>query len=189
MLNGLSSAIYFSAATPIPASFRVRAATRRTYRYFDPVPVRSEARRAEAARAFSGTVDVRSLGRGLPARAPVLRTIESVSVTAVPGGSEIEVRAPSFVWGMVRKLVAAVREVDAERLSVARLRAALSGSVRLALPMAEPEPLVLWEVEYPVPWAFSWVGPSPPQVRSIEEDRRRRWARGRVLDALGVRPP
>jgi tRNA pseudouridine38-40 synthase len=184
MLNGISPAIRFTAAAPIPETFRVRAATRRVYRYFDAVPVRSEARRSSAARAFRGSIDVRSFGRGLPAGAPVLRTVESVTFETVPGGSEIEVRAPSFVWGMVRKIVAALREVDAGRLTLARLRSALAGYERLSLPMAEPEPLVLWEVEHDVRWAVAWAGPSAHQARAAVDERATLWARARVLDAL-----
>ncbi len=96
----------------------------------------------------------------------------------------IEVRAPSFVWGMVRKIVAALREVDSERLSISRLRDAVEGATRLTLPLAEPEPLVLWEVEYPMAWEHVWTGPNLHQARGLELARTALWVRDRVLNAV-----
>jgi tRNA pseudouridine(38-40) synthase len=183
-LNGISSAIWCTAATPIPDDFRVRGASRRVYRYFDPLPSQSAERRGAAARLFSGEVDVRSLGRGLPLDRPVWRTIESVRVRATREGSVVEVRAPSFVWGMVRKIVAALREADAGRLSPEQLADALAGRTRLTLPMAEPEPLVLWDVEYPLRWQFTWTGPTRHQSIRWARNYAALRARRRVLDAI-----
>jgi tRNA pseudouridine38-40 synthase len=184
MLNGITPEIFFSAATPVPEGFRVRAASRRVYRYFDGAPVRSDARRQEAAALFVGPVDVRSLGRGLAGEEPLLRPIEAVTIASIPGGSLVEVRAPSFVWGMVRKIVGALREVDAGRLPLSRLRAALAGRSRLPLPLAEPEPLVLWEVEVPVRWTHRWPGPNRHQAHAAASGRVARWARDRVAEAI-----
>lgn len=183
-LNGIDPNLFFTAARAIPEDYRVRRAVRRTYRYFEATPPHDVVRRAEAAALFSGEVDVRSVGRAIPSARAVRRPIESVSVLPVPGGAVIEVRAPAFVWGMVRKIVAALREVDAGRLSIARLRAALDGTERLTLPMAEPEPLVLWEVDYELPWTVTWRGPNRPQVAAAARRAAGLWTRERVLDAL-----
>jgi tRNA pseudouridine38-40 synthase len=183
-LNGIDPDLFFTAAAPIPDEFRVRRAVRRTYRYFDASPTQEPTRRAEAAALFAGNVDVRSFGRSIPAGAPVWRPLESVTVRSVEGGSVVEVRAPAFVWGMVRKIVAALREVDADRLSSTRLRAALEGRVRLTLPMAEPQPLVLWNVEYPFPWTVLWRGSNRPQTGAAVRRRTELWTRTRVLEAL-----
>ncbi|MGI0130359.1 MAG: tRNA pseudouridine synthase A [Thermoplasmata archaeon] len=187
-LNGIDPDLFFTATTPIPDEFRVRRAKRRTYRYFEATPTRDEARRAEAARLFFGEVDVRSLGRAIPAAVPTRRRVESVVVRTVPGGAEIEVRAPSFVWGMVRKIVAALREVDAGRLSVTRLGAALDGKVRLTLPVAEAEPLVLWEVEYELPWTIFWRGPNRAQRAARTRRAASLWTRAHLIDALSDAP-
>jgi tRNA pseudouridine38-40 synthase len=183
-LNGIDPDLFFTAATTIPDEFRVRHAVRRTYRYFDASPAQDLRRRTEAAALFAGDVDVRSFGRSIPAGAPAWRTVESVTVRSVTGGSVVEVRARSFVWGMVRKIIASLREVEAERLSAVRLRAALEGKVRLTLPMAEAEPLVLWEVEYPFPWTVYWRGPNRPQSGGALQRRAQLWTRTHVLDAL-----
>jgi tRNA pseudouridine38-40 synthase len=183
-LNGISPELFFTAAAEVPEEFRVRRAARRVYRYFEPTAPHDLRRVAEAARSFVGSVDVRSFGRGLPTSTPVWRSVESVRLLARTGGVVVEVVAPSFVWGMVRKVVAALREVDAGRLTVPRLTASLAGAERLTLPMAEPEPLVLWTVEYNVPWEFFWNGPNRHQARRWNTLRDGLVARQRVLEAL-----
>jgi tRNA pseudouridine38-40 synthase len=185
-LNGLSSEIFFSAATEISSEFRVRGATRRIYRYFEPTAVRDPARWEEAAELFLGRVDVRSLGRGLPAGTPQWRTVESVRVSPSPGGLLLEVRAPSFVWGMVRKIVGALREVDSGRLTPSRLSRALAGRERLSLPLAEPEPLVLWEVEFPLSWQHVWSGPNRHQTRKWATALANSRTRQHVLEAVAA---
>lgn len=183
-LNRIDPRIFFTAATRVSDAFRVRRALRRTYRYYEPGGFVAAARVRAAARLFAGTIDVRSFGRGVPGEEPVWRPVDSVSVRTVRGGAVVEVRARSFVWGMVRKIVAALREVDAGRLPVPRLRAAVEGRSRLTLPMAEPEPLVLWTVECGIPWESVWRGPSRHQVGRAQRLSRERWARGEVLRAL-----
>ncbi len=188
-LNGIDPAIYCTAASTVSASFRVRGATRRIYRYFEPgrgPEVRSWSR---AAAEFRGPIDVRSFGRGIPAGAPVWRTVEEVTVAEVEGGLQVEIRAPSFVWGMVRKMVGALREHEAGRLSLRELGDAVRGKSRLTLPMAEPQGLVLWRVEYVEPWEFFWNGPNRHQLARYRRERERPWIRSRVLDALAPTAP
>src|SRR5271157_3396690 len=180
-LNGIAPDVFCTAAAPIPESFRVRAATRRIYRYYEPTSCSALARWQEAARLFRGPIDVRSFGRGLRSEVPSHRTIERVDVREISGGLVVEIRAPSFVWGMVRKIVAALREYDSERLSRERLTAAIAGRERLTLPLAEPDRLVLWEVEYPVEWTMSWVGPNRHQAAREARVRRGLWARTELL--------
>ena len=184
-LNGIAPDLFFTAVTEVPKEFRVRHALRRRYRYFDFFPGARGDRYREAAERFAGEIDVRSFGRGLASSTPVLRTVEAVNVVDAPDGLTIEVIAPSFVWGMVRKIVAALREVDAGRLSLARLGNALRGRERLTLPLAEPEPLVLWDVEYALPWVHRWNGPNRHQVRWRQVAQQAVLERGHVLRALG----
>jgi len=183
-LNGIAPELYFTAATRVAETFRVRRAVRRTYRYFEPWSGDDVGRWVSAGRLFCGRVDVRSFGRAIPASEPCWRDVESVEVTSRPGGLTVEVRAPSFVWGMVRKIVGALREVDRGRLTLSRLETAIAGKQRLSLPMAEPEGLVLWEVEYPQDWEVSWRGPNRHQASFEATARDVLWRRRQVLDAL-----
>jgi tRNA pseudouridine38-40 synthase len=183
-MNGLSPEIFFTAAEPVPADFRVRRANRRIYRYYEPTPPSHSESWSTVAREFEGRVDVRSLGRGVPVDRPQWRTVESVRVTPSPPGLLVEVRAPSFVWGMVRKIVGALRESDAGRLTVHRLSDALAGRERLTLPMAEPEPLVLWDVVFPIEWTYAWEGPNRHQTHWWTQAERETITRQRVLQAM-----
>ena len=183
-LNGISPRLFFWGATEVPADFRVRRALGRTYRYFEPAHDHDLDRWREAARLFAGRVDVRSLGRGLGAGGPVWRTVESVRVE--PSGELFveETRAPANVWGMVRKTVGALREVDRGRLSLARLAGALAGRERLTLPLAEPERLVLWDVDHGLAPAHRWAGPNRHQARLGTSERDALIVRARVLRTL-----
>ena len=188
-LNGVSPELFATAAAPVSDEFRVRHAVRRRYRYFEARRGVHVARRRKAALRFAGPVDARSFGRGIPPDFPDPIPVESVSVAERPGGIVTEVCAPSFVWGMVRKIVGALREYDAGRLTLARLDDAIRGRTILTLPLAEPEPLVLWEVEFATSWVYRWAGPNRHQAarwRSVEDQL---WVRREVLRSLSRERP
>ncbi len=185
-LNAISPRIWFTAATPIAESFNVRRARGRTYRYFDPRPFRSVAAVRAAAAALEGPIDARSFGRGLDAAVPQRRPIASIRLRPMRGGQVIEVRARSFVWGMVRKIVGALHRFDDGRMTLDELRGAARGERRLTLPLAPPEPLVLWSVDYPVRWEWKWAGPNRYQRRYADTSRQEHRARAAVLN--GLRP-
>lgn len=187
-LNALSPQILFTAARPVGAEFRVRHALERRYRYFEP-PDR-EARRLSpaawnaAAALFRGRIDVRSFGRRLPLEKPCWRDITGVRVRSLDRGLCLELVAPSFVWGEVRKIVGALREHARGRLPLARLAAAVRGRERLTLPLAEPQGLVLWEVRYGVPWKVRWPGPNRHQTAHLERTWSQQWVHERLAEAL-----
>lgn len=183
-LNGISPDLYFTGLGPAPDGSRIRGAVRRTYRFFEDPQDRTLAEYREAAALFRGRTDVRSFGREVPASEPVWRDVDHVTVREASDGWVVEVAAPSFVWGMVRKIIGACREVEAGRLSVVRLRRAVEGKERLTLPIAEAAPLVLWEVEYREPWTHAWVGPNRHQVRALALDRSARRAFASIGDVV-----
>ncbi len=185
-LNAIAPEVFFTAATQVPPGFRVRHAERRVYRYFDAGPALRPQGWPGAAALFVGPVDVRSFGRGIPGESPQPRLVEAVTVRSIAGGRVIEVRAPSFVWGMVRKIVGALREVDAGRLTLPRLQRAIDGAERLTLPLAEPGGLVLWDVEFAsIRWTDHWRGPNRYQATCARRLRQGLWTRVWVAAALG----
>jgi tRNA pseudouridine38-40 synthase len=184
LLNGFAPDIYFTAMAPMTEGASIRAALDRTYRYFEDAGRREMATYREAAALFRGRLDVRSFGREVPATAPVWRTVDHVVVQEDGGAWVVEVTAPSFVWGMVRKVVGACREVADGRLPLSRLRRALEGTERLTLPMAEPEALVLWDVRYPDPWTETWNGPNRHQATTLAAARTAARAREAVRSSL-----
>lgn len=183
-LNGISPDIFCTAATPVSEEFRVRNAESRTYRFFEAAGALDLVAWNRAAQVLVGTIDVRSFGRSLPLDLPVWRTVDLVSVRRSSRGAIVEIRARSFVWGMVRKMVGALRDHGAGHLSLEQLERAVCGESRLTLPMAEPEPLVLWEVAYPLAWAYSWSGPNRRQAARARTVRNGCLARSQVLRAL-----
>lgn len=167
-LNGIAPEIAFTAICEVPPEFSARAATGRWYRYFEPAEGHSMERWQAGAARFRGEIDVRSFGRDTPLERLTFRTIDSVRVHQ--SGARwlvVDIRAPSFVWGMVRKIIAALGKVDDGTLSLAALEAALRGERRLTLPLAPPEGLVLWNVRYPVQWFRTWGGPNRGQARYL----------------------
>ncbi|MCI4368262.1 MAG: hypothetical protein L3K09_01685 [Thermoplasmata archaeon] len=151
-LHGVSEDIFFSRIATVPEEFRVRSALERRYRYWERPGSEVPALWKEAAALFRGTVDVRSFGRGLGTAGPVWRDFHSLGASSEADWVIVDLRAPSFVWGMVRKIISALRQLETGRLTVDRLASALRGERTISLPLAEPERLVLWEVSYPVPW-------------------------------------
>ncbi len=186
-LNGIAPEIYFTACGPVPRDFRVRSAVRRIYRYFEPGRHAVD-RWNTAARRLVGALDVRSFGRALPRDTPTLRTVESIRVRPRPGGIVVEVAAPSFVWGQVRKMVAALRAVERGDLTEPDLAAAARGAIRLTLPLAEPEGLLLWEVELPVGWESTWTGPNRRQRAFLQRSAELAWSRAQILGGFPRAP-
>lgn len=187
-LNGIGPDLWFTGAARVPEGFRVRSARSRTYRYYEPRAGARLARWREAAACFRGSVDVREFSRGLPAEPPTHRVITSVTVAADGPWLRVTVRAPAFVWGMVRKIVAALRGYDAGTISAEALRAAVRGEGRLALPLAEPERLVLWSVDHGRRFPYRAVRGSRRQARALAEARTQAAARAWVLARLDPWP-
>jgi tRNA pseudouridine(38-40) synthase len=180
VLNAIRPEVFFSAAREVEVGFRPRAARSRTYRYSEVEPVGSLAAYRAAATSVVGRLDVRSFGRWIPSDRPAIRSVDRFEVTKVSPGFLLEIQAPSFVWGMVRKLVASVRAVAAGTLPAESFRAALAGERRLTIGLAEPEPLVLWEVEYDRPWTTTTARWTSKQVEYFHAERRN----ARLRDAL-----
>lgn len=181
-LNGIAPEIFFTAISEVPMEFSARTAARRWYRYFEPSEGRRLERWQDAAMRFRGEIDVRSFGRDMPVDHALFRTIHAVRVRR--SGARwfvVDIRAPAFVWGMVRKIIASLRKVDDGTLSLTRLEGVLRGEYRLTLPLAEPEGLVLWEVTYPMKWSRTWGGPNRGQARHLAELVRR----GRLRESIG----
>ena len=183
-LNGLHPAIFFTHARAVEAEFSVRAARRRVYRYLEPAAETDLDRWRAAATVFEGPVDARTFGRGAPPGAPSFRPIDAVRVTPDGPWLVIEVVARSFVWGMVRKVVSAMRKRVRGELGDAELRAAVRGTRRLTLPLAEPEGLLLWDVEYPDPWPIASALGSAHQREYFRGTRLRAARRSAMAELL-----
>jgi len=185
-LNGIAPDIFFTAATTVPSSFRVRDARRRVYRYFEPSFGPDADRWSRMARWFEGELDVRSFGHGIRWDVPHHRTVEAVRVLRRGTGLVIEVVGTSFVWHQVRKMIGALRAVEMGDLPESSLRAAVRGELRITPPLAEAEHLLLWEVEVPVAWEVFWRGPNRRQRAHFAHARALAWSRLELLSELSA---
>ncbi|MCI4340531.1 MAG: hypothetical protein L3K06_01355 [Thermoplasmata archaeon] len=183
-LHGVAPDISFTAARPVSPGFSVRTAAYRWYRHFEPVEGQDLARWSAAAARFHGYVDVRSFGRDVPAADPTWRKLDSVRVTRRGPLLMVDLRAPSFVWGMVRKIVGALRLHAEGRLPLDQLSEAIDGKRRLTLPLADPERLVLWEVHYDGGWEIRVPESWTRAARAMERAREAAEVRASILRAL-----
>ncbi len=179
-LNGLAPDIYFDAARPVSEGFRVRQALWREYRYLllgSPSRLR---RLGAIANRLPRAIDTRTFGRGVRAEGPAFREIDLLRVRTGADGAWLQVRARSFVWGMIRKLVAGMTECAEGRLSLDQLQDAASGRRPLTLPLAPADSLVLWEVRYPGRWPYRTSWRSRHQRTHLAEAKRHASVRRRI---------
>lgn len=189
-LNGLVPEIFFTHAREVGPAFLPRRAVGRTYRYLEPAAGHDLAQWRAWAGGFVGTFDVRSFGRGLAGDKPARRTLDRFSITPEGEWLIVEVAGPGFVWGMVRKLIGALRALQDGEITEGQLAAARRGGRRLAVPLAEPEGLILWEVHYPTPWEVESPGWNRPQRRYWESVRLAAIRRQEIVTRLaGARTP
>jgi tRNA pseudouridine38-40 synthase len=145
--NDRARGVWAWSASNVPPGFHPRHATRRWYRYFLLSDVAASELR-KAGEPFIGTHDFRAFSSE-PVTAP--RTIERVDVLADDGMTLVDVRAPSFLRGMVRRIVAAMLAYARGDVRLDDLHRALLGQMR-DFGMVPPEPLVLMDVEYDLPF-------------------------------------
>lgn len=142
--NDASRDVWAWALAEAPEGFDPRHARERWYRYHlmgerDPGLLR------EAAGAFLGTHDFTGFAHS-EAKGQ-RRTIDSIEVLEAPDGVLIDVRAPSFLRGMVRRIVAALLAVESGDATRADLDRALEEGGGPDLGAMPPEGLTLMDVD------------------------------------------
>jgi tRNA pseudouridine38-40 synthase len=189
-LNSIAPEVRFTAATLVGPEFRVRTPLEREYRYFLPRESAGLEHWRPLLHHFTDRpIDVRSFARGVPADEPCWRILSEVALVPGTDGPFLKVRAPGFLWGMVRKIVAALELVGSGEVGEAELVRALAGRLRLAVPLAPPEPLVLWEVRYDRPWELVRTPFTRAQRRWLADERARTETRQILLPALFEEAP
>lgn len=127
-------------------AFEPRHASRRRYRYFlrtsiDAAPL------ADALRLFEGTHDFTAFCKLEPDVNPH-RTVFATRATREGPFVVIDVEGQSFLWNQVRRMVSAAERVADGRLARREIAEALAGARRADFGTADPEPLLLLDVEY-----------------------------------------
>lgn len=154
--NDRSWDVFAWAAAEVPDTFHPRHAVERWYRYhvFEDLPLGPLKR---AASLFVGDHDVQSFTSD-PPRNPF--RISHVDVAREDAVTLIDVRAPSFRRGMVRRIVSAVVGHARGDVSIDEISSALSGA-KTDFGTVPPEPLFLMDVVY----SFSFQVVLKPKVR------------------------
>lgn len=171
VLNTLHPSILCFGWAEVPRGFQPRHARERWYRYLEPAEGRHLATWKEVCTLFVGVHDFESFSRRDDPPKPSLGELTHCSVQEMDGFLAVDVRAPLFRWNQVRKMVAAMGLVDEGRLTAGKIERALRGEVRIDLPLAPPDRLVLMEVVYP--FAFTSSARIKAPQRAFLEDARR----------------
>lgn len=143
--NDRARDVWAWAIAEVPDDFHPRRAIERWYRYhlFGDI---SASRLREALAAFVGEHDFRAFTSD-PPRGP--STIQRIDVSTDGDATLIDIRAPSFRRGMVRRIVAAAVAYAQRDVTLDHILEALRG-VRRNFGAMPPEPLFLMDVRYDV---------------------------------------
>jgi tRNA pseudouridine38-40 synthase len=147
--NDAAKDVWAWASSTLTEGLDPRKANWRWYRYH-LTREHSAAKLHEASRPFLGAHDFAAFAS--PDATTTRRHVDSIDVVEAPDGILIDVRAPSFVRGMVRRIVAAVLAVERGDARAEDLANALTSPVGVDFGQAPPEPLVLMDVDLGTPF-------------------------------------
>lgn len=165
--NDRARDVWAWAVATLPVEFHPRHALERWYRYhlFENLPLGPL---RDAAALFKGEHDVRSFTSDPPRG---LLPINDVEVARDEDMTVLDVRAPAFRRGMVRRIAAAIVGHARGDVPLSAIRAALHGE-RRDFGMAPAENLVLVDVRYDVPFRPVLIPKVVEEWRRIERDAR-----------------
>ncbi|MEM0449241.1 MAG: tRNA pseudouridine(38-40) synthase TruA [Methanomassiliicoccales archaeon] len=163
-LNAVSESVFFYAWAEVPKNFSPRRAQARWYRYFLPCQGLDISRVEKCAGLFLGEHDFRRFCK--PDGWSSVRTLDKLSVTPTGDFLVIDLEAREFLRNMVRRIVAALREVGAGRRHEEDVRRALEGE-DIQFGLAPPEKLWLMDVRYP----FEFTVAAPPGLLALVKER------------------
>ncbi len=144
-LNAGMDHVFVHGWAEVDMEFDPRKARQRWYRYHLFGEHDIELMR-EVASLFIGKHDFSSFARVEDGKNPI-RRIDSMEIHGENGLYVVDIRAQSFLWQMVRRLVGAMFSVEMRERSIDDVRRALEGE-KLIFRVAEPEPLFLMSVDY-----------------------------------------
>lgn len=180
-LDSLDARIFCSGFALVEPSFHPRHARERWYRYLAPAEGHDLDHWKACATLFEGEHEFASFSRRDEPPRPTRGTLREVHVSRQGPHLLVDLRAPSFLWNQVRKVVSALEGLDRGTLALADVRAALHGRKVLHLPLAPPGGLVLMEVSYDFPFQRTRLRETAQRRRLLEEGRREARTRETLL--------
>ncbi|MDD1716252.1 MAG: tRNA pseudouridine(38-40) synthase TruA [Methanolinea sp.] len=152
----------------------------RTYRYYFIEPELDADAMGLAARAFEGSHDFSRFAR-TSGKDPV-RNIVSAGVFYDEDFIVFEVCAESFLWHMVRYMASALSGVGTGQSPPESIGERLSGTRCPALSPAPPEGLILWDIEYGIP--FNSLARGQRSGRHLESERQHHRLMSHICEVL-----
>ena len=141
--NAYSRSVWFHSTSLVDDDFNPRYAVQRWYRYHlkghDDVSALEE-----AAGMFVGKHDFSSFSK--EADSPK-RELDSVELAQIDDFTIVDIRGRSFLWQMVRRIVAAMELHAAGQIRLDAIADALGGR-KTDFGIAPPEPLFLMDIDY-----------------------------------------
>jgi tRNA pseudouridine38-40 synthase len=147
--NDAAKDVWAWASATLPEDFDPRKANWRWYRYH-LTGAHDAAKLHDASRPFLGTHDFAAFAS--PDAERTRRHVVSIEIVATDDGTLVDVRAPSFVRGMVRRLVAGMLAVERGDATAEDLARALAAATGIDFGQVPPEPLVLVDVDVGIPF-------------------------------------
>lgn len=141
--NDAAKDVWAWAYASVPDGFDPRHAVWRRYRYH-LTGAHDAAKLRDASRPFLGTHDFAAFAS--PDATRTRRHVDSVEIIEVDDGTLVDVRAPSFARGMVRRIVAGMLAVEHGDAAPEGLARALEAANGVDFGQVPPEPLVLVDV-------------------------------------------
>lgn len=147
--NDAAKDVWAWARSELPPGYDPRRARQRWYRYLvtgdhDIAILR------DAAKEFVGPHEYRAFAS--PEAGRTRRHVDSVDAQPESDGILVDVRAPSFLRGMVRRIVAAILAVERGDATLDGIRDSLTTGTGPDLGIAPAEPLVLMDVDLGFPF-------------------------------------
>ena len=176
--NAKARGVWAWAAADVTEDFNARRALSRWYRYMVTLD-HDPGRLQEALRLFEGEHDFRNFTRD---RERTIVRIDSATATRTDAAVVMDLRARSFRWNLVRRIVAASLQFESRTRTLFDLERALRPRTRADFGLAPAEPLVLVDVSYDIPFEPLTDPTTLARVRAFWEDRSR--ASGFARDLL-----
>lgn len=138
------------AAARVPLDFKARKlALERVYRYFLVDRGYDINAIEQGVRKLKGKHSFHNFSKTSKEKDPV-RVLNSIIITKTQGFIVLTFSGKSFLWQMIRRIVTALKKIGSRELEPDDIEKYLDPGFKNKFRAAEPEPLVLWDVVYPV---------------------------------------
>jgi len=145
-LNANVKDVWFYAVSKVDEKFNPRYAKERWYRYFLFNSGLDVDKMKKSSELFVGTHDFSNFAR-IENKNPV-RKINSLKIKEKGDFIIIDIKAESFLWNMVRRIVSAIEKIGKKEIEIGVIKNALEPRKRFDFGSAKPEGLILMDVKY-----------------------------------------